>query len=339
MLITGALIEVTGVFLLSLCSRTYWQILICQGIILGLGNGLLYLPGLALVGRSFRRHRAMAMGITTCGAPTGGVIYTLVFEQLIPRYGFAWTVRIMGFIMLAAYTVSFPLLLFRARNVGDIAKPIIGPDGVAVRPKRKLFDRTALTDRPFWAYTLSNFLIFCGYMVPFFFLATYGQVELGMTRSRALSVIMIAQASSVVGRVAAAYAASRVGVMIPWITCAASSGVFCLAWIGVRSAGSFTALMALYGCFSGALIPLPPSIFPVVCPDPKVLGARLGMAQGIGSLASLIGSPIAGALVGVAPRYLGLQLFSGLVMICGACCLGGLWVLLVRARRGKRRLI
>lgn len=325
MLLTGAAIETLGVFMLSLC-RSYPTILVTQGLVLGLGNGLLYLPGLALVGRSFKRHRAMAMGITTCGAPTGGVIYTLVFEQLIPKYGFPWTVRIMGFIMLSSYAVSFPLLLFRAKNVGDIAK--------GRGEKRKLFDKTALRDRPFWTYTMSNFLVFCGYMVPFFFMASYGQTELGMSRSHALQVIMIAQASSVLGRLVAAFAASRIGVMVPWITCALSSGVFCIAWIGVKSQGSFTALMALYGCFSGALIPLPPSIFPVVCPDPRVLGTRLGMAQAVGSVASLIGSPIAGALANLGRRYMGLQLFSGLLMMTGGLSLIGLWVLLVK-RRGK----
>ena len=90
--------------------------------------------------------------------------------------------------------------------------------------------------------------------------------------------------------------------MIPWITCAACSGVFCIAWIGVKTPGSFIAYAVLYGCFSGALIPSAPSVFPVVCPDVNVLGARLGMAEGIMSFANLIGSPIAGALAQINAR-------------------------------------
>lgn len=72
MLLLGALIETLGVFLVSL-SHNYWQLFLTQGILMGLGNGLLYLPGLALVSRSFKKHRAMAMGIVTCGGPVGGV--------------------------------------------------------------------------------------------------------------------------------------------------------------------------------------------------------------------------------------------------------------------------
>jgi MFS family permease len=330
MLFTGAAMEMIGVFLMSTCTK-YWQMVLTQGIVIGLGNGLLYLPGLALVGRSFKKHRAMAMGITTCGAPTGGVIYTLVFEQLISKLGFGWMVRVMGFIMLGSYAIAFPLLLWGAKNIGDISSGT----------KRKLFDPKAFRDLLFWAYTVSNFFIFCGYMVPFIFLASYGQIQLGLSRSMSLYVIMIAQGSSVFGRLIAAYTASRLGVMIPWVICSLASGIFCIAWIGVKSVESFIAFAVLYGCSSGALIPLPPSIFPIVCPDKTVLGARLGMAQGFGSVASLIGSPIAAALSEVNTHngginYLGLQLFTGLIMIAGGINLIGLWILLIKKRDVKK---
>ncbi|RMZ86297.1 hypothetical protein DV736_g6478, partial [Chaetothyriales sp. CBS 134916] len=329
MLFLGAGGEILAVFIMSFC-KTYWQMLLVQGIMIGLSNGLLYLPGLALVGRSFKKHRAVAMGITTCGAPTGGVIYTLVFQQLISKLGWSWMIRVMGFIMLGSYAIAFPLILWGVDNLGDIG----------AGSKRKLFDATAFRDLPFWAYTLSNFLIFCGYMTPFVFFASYGQLELGMSRNLSLYVIMIAQASSVLGRLVAAYTASKMGVMVPWFVCVLTSGILCIAWIGAKSTASFVALAALYGGFSGALIPLPPSLFPIVCPDKMVLGARLGMAQGIGSIASLIGPPIAAALAQInthdsKANYLGLQLFAGLVMICGSINLLGLWILLVKKRKAK----
>jgi len=68
MLFVGALVETVGVMMLSL-STEYYQIFLSQGVCMGLGSGLLYLPGLALVGRSFRKKRAIAMGCISCGAP------------------------------------------------------------------------------------------------------------------------------------------------------------------------------------------------------------------------------------------------------------------------------
>ncbi|KAJ4506392.1 hypothetical protein HRR83_003065 [Exophiala dermatitidis] len=325
MLFGGAAMSSFGIFMLSL-SHKYYQIFMTQGICLGLGCGVLYIPGLALVSRSFSRRRAMAMGIVTSGAPVGGIIYTITFDQAIDSLGFAWTVRVMGFIMMGSYIIAFPLLLWGTANTGDISSGTV----------RKLFDIAALKDLAFWLYTWSNFFLFCGYMVPFFYMASYAQVELGLSRSLALYSIVIAQGVSVVGRLLAATAALRFGVMIPWLTCGTLSGVLCMAWAGVHSTSSFLAFAALYGGFSGALIPLPPSIFPVVCPDPKVLGARLGMAQAVGATASLIGSPIGGALVGIGGHgYLGLQLWSGLVMMVGACFLLCLWITLVKRRHCK----
>ena len=204
MLFTGAFLETLGVFMTSLCTR-YYQLFLAQGVLMGLGNGLLYVPGLALVGRSFKTHRSIAMAITTCGAPTGGVIYTLVFEQLIGSMSFGETVRIQGYVMLGSYAIAFPLLLWGASNIGNLGSG----------EKRKLIEIRAFKDLPFCVYTFSNFFIFLGYMVPFIYLASYGQTALGMSRSFALYTIMIAQASSIIGRLGAGYVASKIGVMTP----------------------------------------------------------------------------------------------------------------------------
>ncbi|KAI1614256.1 MFS transporter, MCP family, solute carrier family 16, member 10 [Exophiala viscosa] len=324
MLFGGAVVTCFGIMMLSL-STQYYQIVLTQGICTGLGCGVLYIPGIALTSRSFSRRRAVALGLVSCGAPFGGIIYTIVFDQLIHRIGFAWTVRVMGFIMIGTYLTAFPLLLWGTGNTGDISS------GTA----RKLFDKSAFKDVPFWLYTWANFFLFTGYLVPFFYIPSYGQYKLGMSQSLALYSIVLAQGVSIVGRLIASATALRTGVMIPWLTCGTISAILNLAWTGTHSKASFMAYAALYGGFSGALIPLPPSIFPVVCPDPKVLGTRLGMAQSIGAIASLIGSPIAGALLGDGTNYLGLQLFSGLIMLVGAAMLVALWVSLVKMRQCK----
>ncbi|EXJ81411.1 hypothetical protein A1O3_07703 [Capronia epimyces CBS 606.96] len=322
MLLGGAAMSCLGIMMLSLSSQ-YYQIFLTQGICTGLGCGVLYIPGLALVGRSFTRRRAMAMGIVSSGAPVGGIIYTITFDQVIDSLGFAWTVRVMGFIMLGSYLIAFPLLLWGTANTGDIASGT----------PRKLFDKSAFKDLAFWMYTWANFFLFCGYMVPFFYMPSYAQFELHMSRSLSLYAVVIAQGVSVIGRLLASAAALRVGVMIPWLTCGTLSAILCLAWIGIHTPAAFLVYAALYGGFSGALIPLPPSIFPVVCPDPKILGARLGMAQAIGATASLIGSPIAGALLGLGGHgYLGLQLWTSLIMLVGSLFLVGLWITLVKRR-------
>lgn len=86
MLCIGAFLGLLGIFTLSL-STQYYQIFLTQGICMGLGSGFLYMPGLALVGRSFTKHRSIALGIVSCGAPLGMFKLRFWLHSLIsPRW-------------------------------------------------------------------------------------------------------------------------------------------------------------------------------------------------------------------------------------------------------------
>ena len=70
MLYLGNFLVVFGIMMLSL-SEKYWQVFLSQGVCMGLGAGLLYIPSLALVGIWFERRRALAMGIVMSGIAVG----------------------------------------------------------------------------------------------------------------------------------------------------------------------------------------------------------------------------------------------------------------------------
>lgn len=239
LLYTGAALSIFAVMMLSLC-KEFYQILLAQGIGYGVGVGMLFTPSMALIARSFKQRRAIAMGVVAVGAPTGGILYTLMFEQLIGKVGFAWTVRIMGFVVIALYALAMPLLLWRSTNLGDVGKGT----------KRKLIDYAAFTDLPFWGYAMSTSFLFMGYLVPFFFMPTFAVVQLGSSRSVALYALVTSQASSVPGRLIVATAAHKFGVMICWVACAGISAIVCLIWAGIDSIGGFFAFCALYGMCS-----------------------------------------------------------------------------------------
>ena len=110
--IVGLGLQVFGVFMTSLATE-YWQLLLAQGICQGLGNGLVFTPTVALVSTYFWKNRAVAVSGMTSGTATGGVVFPVVARQLLEKAGFAWTVRTMGFIMLANSAII--LLLARPR--------------------------------------------------------------------------------------------------------------------------------------------------------------------------------------------------------------------------------
>jgi MFS family permease len=139
---TGTLLLVIGIFTMSL-STTYWQIMLSQGICMGLGNGFLFCPVVAMVSSYFQRRRAIAVGIAACGSATGGIIYPLMARQLLPDVGFPWTVRAIGFIQLGTMVLA---------NV--LAKPRLKP-----RKAGPLVDLAAFKELEYTFYALGAFLV------------------------------------------------------------------------------------------------------------------------------------------------------------------------------------
>ena len=67
---TGAILNVVGLMLTSIC-KTYWQAVLAQGVAVGIGSGLLYLPGASVISQYFEKKRALAFGIAALGSSVG----------------------------------------------------------------------------------------------------------------------------------------------------------------------------------------------------------------------------------------------------------------------------
>ena len=204
---------------------------------MGLGFGLLYVPSVALVSRSFTSRRAVALGVATSGAPAGGIIYTIMFNQLISKVGFPWTVRLMGFVMLSLFIAAAILLLLPGRNTRKFD----------TTHRRSLIDLRAFKDLPFWSFTIANFFLYLGYITPFYYIPTYAETKLGTSRSMASNVLLISQASSIIGRVVLTLFAHYYGSMISWISCGLLSAILCLSWISANNLARFILYAAFYG--------------------------------------------------------------------------------------------
>ena len=77
LLIPGCMMQIIGIFGSSFATQ-YWQLVLSQGVLQGIGNGLLFTPLVALVSVYFKKRRALALGVAACGAPVGGVIFPVV---------------------------------------------------------------------------------------------------------------------------------------------------------------------------------------------------------------------------------------------------------------------
>ena len=73
---------------------------------MGIGNGCLFCPAIAVLSTYFLKRRSLAIGVAACGSATGGLVFPSVVRQLLPVVGFAWTIRAIGLIQLASLAVS-----------------------------------------------------------------------------------------------------------------------------------------------------------------------------------------------------------------------------------------
>ncbi|GAM90205.1 hypothetical protein ANO11243_082460 [Dothideomycetidae sp. 11243] len=310
LLYVGSVSTVLGYMMLSLC-KEFWQVVLAQGFLVGIGGGCLFVPAVAILPTYFRRKLGMAIGLAASGSSMGGVIYPIVFYRLIDRIGFGWTTRVIGFIALA--TLIVPCVVMKMR-----VKP----------PKaRAVIDTTAFTDVPFVIFVGALFFGFVSLYVVLFYISYFGAAT-GITDEKlSFYLIPILNAASVFGRTVPNAISDYVGVLNivgpGAIVCAILS--FCL--IAVKSTGGLVAVAVFYGFFSGVFIALPPVCIAILTPDKTKIGTRMGMAFAFMASAVLIGGPGAGALLGSDPRNLnwhGLWAFGGALAIGGGSILIGL---------------
>lgn len=110
--IAGSVLQLVGIFMTSLCTQ-YWHLFLTQGICTGIGNGLLFTPALACISTYFSKNRALALAIAATGNATGGMVFPAMVETLLPKIGFPWTMRALGFLMLGITSVSLALMKTR----------------------------------------------------------------------------------------------------------------------------------------------------------------------------------------------------------------------------------
>ena len=73
LIFTGAFLVVFGMMMTSLC-KTYYQIILAQGICVGIGTGCLFVPSVAIVATYFTSKRALMTGITAAGGSIGNTL-------------------------------------------------------------------------------------------------------------------------------------------------------------------------------------------------------------------------------------------------------------------------
>ncbi|OAX85581.1 hypothetical protein ACJ72_00042 [Emergomyces africanus] len=303
---TGAIILLLGIFMTSL-TTTYWQLFLSQGLCMGIGCGLLFCPTIALIPTYFSSKRAIAMAIGASGSATGGLIFPAIVQSLLPRIGYPWTMRVLGFFTLATLTPCFIFLRQR----------------LPPRKSGPFFDWSAFRETKYSLFALAMFLNFWGLYVAFFYLSSFGRDIIGLSREKSINLLLILNGVGFVGRLipnyVSDYYSGPFNALIPFTLV---SSILIFGWIGISDVNGLYAFSVLYGFFAAGIQSMFPASLSSLSPDLKKTGIRFGMILSIVSFASLTGSPIAGALIQLKHGdYLYAQIFGGVSMFVGTLVL------------------
>ncbi|KAI0694929.1 MFS general substrate transporter [Cerioporus squamosus] len=315
----GTVIYVVSIALTSM-ARGYHEYIIAQGVLSGLGVGMLFYPPLASISTHFSKYRATALGIAMVGSGIGGTVYPILLQYLFTRVGFVCGVRVSALICLVFCVTATAMVSRQATSSPDHTHSKEDRDGA-------WHGLRALQDPPFALLVVGSCFMALGLFTPFTYIVSYASDQ-GISPDTAFYVLAVLNAGSVLGRIAPAHFADAFGRFALLVPCAALAGLSTLLlWPAAHSFVPLAAYAALYGLFSGAFNAL---IVPCIAQisDIREIGMRIGLLYSIISFPSLVGNPAAGALLRLTHGS-----YSGLIVLSGTSVIvGSLFMLMAKLR-------
>jgi len=299
----GAVCILVTTFVSAQCT-TYWQFMLTFGLLYGIGTGLLFTPPLAAVGHFFSRRRGFATGIAICGGSVGGVVYPIILSTTLPKYGWAWSMRLLGFIFI---------LLMICANV-FVRSRLRPPPG-----KTAAMDIKAFKDIRFTLVTTAIFLCEFGILIPIAYYPSYA-VSQGISPAMSSYILSIMNGASLFGRFVPGFFADKLGHYNSLIVLMGLTGIltFGLWWPASNSLPLIILYAIAFGFGSGAGISVSPVAIGDICKTEEY-GAKTGTAYAVCSIGDLMGLPIAGALIGLwGGSYGGVIIFTGVIFLASA---------------------
>lgn len=296
----GSIILAASTIVIAEC-REHWQFLLVQGVVVGAAIGICYCSLFAVIGHWFKDRRGTALTIMGIGSPVGSMLFPVVARQLIPKVGFPWTMRIIGFIILGLMGIG-NLTMRRRLPPKDVAG--------------SLFDRKAFRSPAFTVYCCAAFVMFLGInTVPTF--VDSSALSAGISPQFAFYYISILNGSSFIGRMVTALLVDKMGAINMIVPMTSIPVITACIWPHVLTERPLIAISVIYGFASATWF----STFAVpVCNLGNVedSGRRIGMLLTITSFAAA-GPPISGAIIKATGGYVAAGYYAGSVMLLSCC--------------------
>lgn len=293
-----------------------WHFQLSQGLLLGIGACLSYLPSMTVAPTWFDKHRGIAMGIISSGTGFGGLVWAPAIKACIQHLGFRNTLRLTGTLATALILAAGSALTWEPSMAAYLHAEHNSTARLKSLVKITLPAWKTASQRAFIALALGAALQSAAYYTPVFFIASYART-LGYSDDDGANLTAVSNACNAIGKITVGFVADRIGRLNSFfLTTLVSFSVTLGLWLSSTlvnpplpssseeqqqqqqslARSLFISFTVLYGLFASAYV----SLFPPVLVEvfglkelPRLTGVMYLM-QGIGTI---VGTPVAGLLI------------------------------------------
>ncbi|KAJ5629104.1 major facilitator superfamily domain-containing protein [Penicillium lividum] len=280
---TGSFLVVLGQMMLSL-SSSYYQAFLSQGVCMGLGAGLALLPSFCIIVTYFDRHLEVATGIAYMGGGVGGIILPIIFSQTVYKIGFAWATRVVGLVLFV------PLLI-----AASVFRPLKKSE--RPRPFREFISWNMFKEPSTVVFLLGVIVAIMSVNIPAYYMQEYASAINIKDKVLISYILPIYLAAYTCGCFGLNALAKWVGPFNVISVSVGLSGALTWALVDLNNKGGLVVVVVFLGFLSAAPSSLQPACYVKLCPDIQQMGSRIGCGYMASTIGSLVGAPIAGAIL------------------------------------------
>ena len=318
----GGLIGAFG-FLLSAYAETTWELYLTYSVMVGIGDGFLYILPVTIISRWFVKKRALAIGIATAGVPVSGLVVNPLTTWLIESFGYERALVYISIIFTAILCSAF-LIKSRPEDMnlkayGENSEDAEKQNGASVWSAKEAFSHSS-----FWLMYAAFFLGFNTFLIIVVNLFNFS-VGAGITPLVAAGAPAFIGVGSIIGRIffsgVVTNFLSDVRILFVCYFFQATSIILILS---VAEVWSLYLFGFLFGLFYSGWVPMFPTILGKFY-GLKSLGSIFGIFGTGFSLAAISGPLVSGLLFDMTQSYQ-----NSLVVAMAASFITAFLVLLIR---------
>ncbi|KAM0430003.1 hypothetical protein ACHAPT_006009 [Fusarium lateritium] len=312
LILGSALIFVS--LLTSSFATNIWQLFLSQGVCYGMGMGLTYITGAAVLPPWFTSRRSLAVGCATAGVGLGGLVYSVATNRLIENVGIGWTYRVLAICGLGANVLAAFLL----KEWGGRMQP-------EVRVDQERFDLRDFGRVEVLLLITWGFVTELGYVIVTYCLPTYAS-SIGLTpaqgaMSNALLNLGLALSRPFIGHISDSFGRINMAGILTFLCTVSCFGL----WLPATNYATLLAFSLIGGALCGVFwCTITPVMVEVV--GIRKLASTFGSLCIVMALPTTFGGPVAMQIAGSGSslKFTDAQLFVGFMFLAGSLCV---WLL------------